>query len=71
MSQTDRFIVQYPFSKNLCYGKHTILMEKINILNFSSNSAVDANAESQIASDCSSDWLDVRLFILITYCMQG
>ena len=46
-------------------------MEKINILNFSSNSAVDANAESQIASDCSSDWLDVRLFILITYCMQG
>ena len=71
MSHTDRFVVQYPFSKNLCYGKQTILMEKINILNFSSISATAANAESQIASDCSTDWLDVRLFILITYCMQG
>merc|ERR1712241_287038 len=26
-----------------------------------SNSAVDANAESQIASDCSSDWLDIPI----------
>ena len=41
-------------------------MEKMKFLNSFSISAMDANAESLIASACSTDWLDVRSFILIT-----